>query len=90
MTICPETGEPAENCTLEISTNCPENEACALADDVDNGCFCIERTCGTPCTSSADCEDVPCVEVPGCCEDLRFCATPCGGGGTSITTAGWQ
>lgn len=89
LTFCP-TGEPAENCFAGITTDCAEG-ACALADDVDSDeCQCIERACGDPCASSADCGGGPCVEVPGCCPDLRFCATPCGATGTTIRSAGWR
>lgn len=89
LTVCP-TGETAENCAAGVTTDCAEG-ACALVDDVDNGCTCVERACGSPCTSSADCDGGPCVEVQGCCPGLRFCAVPCGaGGGTTTTAAGWQ
>ena len=70
VTICP-SGEPADNCTADVFTDC------GLVDDVDDGCTCIQRSCGAPCTSSADCAGAACVSVPGCCPDDTFCAVPC-------------
>jgi hypothetical protein len=91
VVTCPG-GQPAENCELGISTNCPENEACALVDDADgDGCHCIERLCGAPCTTDADCTDgTVCISAPGCCPDTTFCGTPCGSGATGLaTTRSW-
>lgn len=88
LTICP-TGETAENCFAGVVADCAEG-ACALVDDVDNGCTCIERLCGAPCESSADCDGAPCVEVPGCCPDRRFCAIPCGAGEPGVESSGWR
>jgi hypothetical protein len=88
LTICP-SGEPAENCAASVLTDCDPTGACGLVDDVDNGCTCIERICGAPCGSSADCGGGPCVEVPGCCPDTRFCAIPCGEGGAGAEATGW-
>ena len=96
LTTCP-SGEPAENCFAGVDSSCGPEGACGLVDDVDNGCACIERFCGepeVPCESSADCGGGPCVEVPGCCESTRFCATLCGEGGGGAdgvrSTGGWR
>ena len=96
VATCP-SGEPAEACSLGITTNCPENEACALVVDTAGGCACIERFCGepeVPCESSDDCGGSVCVEVPGCCGSTRFCATACGASGGGSTTGasvrGWR
>jgi hypothetical protein len=79
VTFCP-TGEMAENCFAGIFTNCGEGDVCALVDDADSeSCACIERICGNPCTTAADCEaGLVCATVPGCCPDETFCAFPCG------------
>jgi hypothetical protein len=86
LTTCP-TGETAENCAAGVETSCDPDGFCALVDDVDNGCACIERACGEPCTSSDDCGGAPCVEAQGCCGGT-FCAIPCGAGGDGSRTAG--
>lgn len=91
VTICP-TGEPAENCALGITTNCGPEGACALVDDADSDdCNCIERICGDPCTTDADCTEIGsvCSTVPGCCPDTTFCAFPCGTAGVTSQNIIW-
>jgi hypothetical protein len=87
LTTCP-TGETAENCAAGVETSCDPDGFCALVDDVDNGCACIERACGEPCASSDDCGGAPCVEAQGCCGGT-FCAIPCGSAGAGARAVGW-
>jgi hypothetical protein len=82
----------AENCFAGIFTDCGEGDVCALADDADSeSCACIERICGNPCTTAAECDPGQvCATVPGCCPDETFCAFPCGTAApTNGRSAGW-
>jgi hypothetical protein len=78
-------GQPAENCGLGIETSCGAGGVCALVEDADgDGCECVERICGSPCTTDADCSGGQlCVTIPDCCPDTTFCGTPCGSAATA-------
>jgi len=90
---CP-SGEPAEACAIGVSTNCGANGECALAENADGGCSCVERFCGepvVPCTTAADCASGLCVRIPGCCDVDTFCGTPCGTTAAATRAGGgWQ
>ena len=89
VATCP-SGEPAENCSLGVTTNCGPDGACALAVDADGGCACVERMCtGIVCTTGTDCEGGLCVNIPGCCSETLFCAVPCGATGAASRTTQW-
>jgi hypothetical protein len=97
VATCPETGEPAENCALGITSDCADG-ACAQVVNVDGGCACVERQCSfEACATGSDCASGLCVDIPGCCgEPTPFCGIPCGGTGggggntTGATAAGWS
>lgn len=82
--VCPG-GPTAENCAAGIVTNCGVGDVCAQVQAVAGGCTCIERICGDPCITDADCSGgTVCVTAPGCCADATpFCGTPCGSAATS-------
>ena len=90
VATCP-SGEPAENCSLGVTTDCGPDGTCALVVDVEGGCACVERACSfTECTTGADCESGLCVDIPGCCGDPNpFCGVPCGASGTSARRGRW-
>jgi hypothetical protein len=92
LTICP-TGETAENCFADITTNCGEGGVCALVEHADaQDCVCVERECTfIPCTTDADCTESGgvCATIPGCCPETTFCAIPCGSAAATSTAAGW-
>lgn len=84
---------PADNCFAGVFSECgtPEDD-CGLVENVDGGCSCIERFCSEiGCASGADCDSGLCVNVPGCCSTVPFCAIPCGDPvPDAASTGGWR
>ena len=87
---CDAGGAP-DNCVTGAVADCGPDGACGCVENVDGGTTCIERMCGTPCTTGADCPNGACVSVPGCCSNdaTPFCAVPCGTGAAGARSAGW-
>lgn len=69
-------------CAIDSGINCPNNDACGCIQTTEDTPACIQRSCGTSCTSSSGClSNQVCVkDFALCCGDGGFCAPICSTG----------
>jgi hypothetical protein len=85
---CDAGGAP-EDCEVGVVADCGADDLCACVENVDGGTVCVERVCTfVECSSEADCDNGPCVSIPGCCDPNPTCAVPCGASGAGSRSRG--